>query len=239
MEFNKVSLFLVVSLASCCYLAGALPVSEIVETNSSENDTNVIRPEFRMHNNMNGPSTFSVLVSRSVPSIWPYYDDLNTIAGHCVTGTWITYGFSNYTAGEFSVGGLIFSSATESCTGKMWPTFSSFRLVGSPLDIHASTLTTFEGPGYRGKLTVYSEDQPTLTEPLFGSLIVTGGSPITFFSRENFQGFQVCIDSPENGVGGGIREAARTLGLLPEDIKSIRFSCNDSVTRVSLERNSG
>lgn len=121
----------------------------------------------------------------------------------------------------------------------MWPTFSSFRFAGSPKDIHASTLSTYEGTGYTGNVTMYSEDQPNLQAEYFGSLIVTGGSPITLFSRENFGGFRTCINSPQNGVGGGIREARKTLGLLPEDVKSIRFSCDESLLRVELERNSG
>lgn len=88
MGFKRVGILFVITLGiSVFYQTSALPVADHSEADENKNDTALIRPVFRIHNNNYEPPTFTILTSENMPNTWPYYEDLNQISGHCVTGT--------------------------------------------------------------------------------------------------------------------------------------------------------
>ena len=110
-------------------------------------------------------------------------------------------------------------------TSSLWPV--AVRNVGHASDISISTISLFGSEYFRGNdMTQYSTNVPNHSGA-FSSFIVTPPGEATFYTAPNYGGLSICL-KPSDDSAAHYTFALSELGVVPGQIKSMRFGCHSN-----------
>jgi len=100
----------------------------------------------------------------------------------------------------------------------------SIRYAGSSEDIHAPALTIYSGLAFRDNETKFFENHPNVEHLHFKSLVLSGPTSVTFFTKPDFGGFSLCVPAKPGSVNEILD--IESLGITSDDVGSIQFGCD-------------
>ena len=103
----------------------------------------------------------------------------------------------------------------------------SLRNVGHEYDISTSTISLFGSTYLSGNMTQYSTDVPNFAGA-FSSVAVTQPAEATFYTVPNYEGLSICLKARANSGEAYYTFDLNELGIVPGQIKSMRFGCHSN-----------
>jgi len=173
-----------------------LVVCSVQPIHGGEQSTSNNSPKVVLYTNPSGGGRTFASVAKNYPNLAAVnFDDVAKSA--CVLGTWIFYGDTNYA--NFSHGVQVYFSKANGCItfDQLSEKVSSIRFAGSEKDFRLDFIDLFAGVFFTGlhlrsnKNTVANITATGL--PGTASIIVSGTSPWTLYSQENYTGIAKCV----------------------------------------------
>jgi len=164
-----------------------------------------------------------------VPDLNSYGFD-NTASSMDVTGVWLFYDYSYYNDADFSAPAVWRwgESYTDNFPSAFDNKLTSLRYGGAPDDYKADVLNMYEGEYFAGNEQYFYSDAAYLNQDNFGaSLLVTGCSPWTVYSLNNYQGASLCFypSDTSNCYPGFLEVFPSEIEFWVNEISSVRKGC--------------